>query len=192
VRRGLVAGAILLAFAAFFELSRHTTSSTTSTSPTTIASSVTTTTSRDTTCTGADFTGAFNQGQGAAGTIFASVTLTKTSSGSCTVKGYPILTLQDNKGAVLALDQVNVDSNGAPVQFQDAKANRPAEKLTLLKGSTAKFSLAYSQVPTGNATCESVVAMSVQFSASGTSVPVIPAYPLQPCNGGRLWISPFY
>jgi hypothetical protein len=191
VRRGLISVAIFAAFVVIFTLSRHTTTSTTSTSPTTTASTATTTTSPDTTCSGADFKGVFNQGQGAAGTIYASVTLTMTTSGSCTVKGYPFLTLQDNKGAVLPLSQVNVGPSG-PVQFQDAAANESPTKLTLHRGSTTNFSLAYSDVPTGNTTCESATTISVQFTVAGTSVPVTPAYPLQPCNGGRVWVSPFY
>jgi hypothetical protein len=50
---------------------------------------------------GGDFSGVYNEGEGAAGTISASVTLTKIDAGSCTLKGWPLLTLQDTTGAVL-------------------------------------------------------------------------------------------
>ena len=59
------------------------------------------------TCPGSAFAGVFNEGEGAAGTIYASVTLTKHSAGTCSIKGWPILTLQDKTGAVLPVNLVD-------------------------------------------------------------------------------------
>jgi len=194
VRRGLISVAIFVAFVAIFTLSRHAVSTTTtSTSSTTTTSSSTTTSSTPGNgCNGRDFTGTFNQGQGAAGTIYASVTLTKVSSGTCIEKGWPLLTLQDVHGATLVSTVVDVPSSTQGVQFANPKANRAPTTLLLTKGAATTFSLAYSDVPTGTTVCDSAVTLNVQFAASTTSVVVTPAYPLQPCDNGRVWISPFY
>jgi hypothetical protein len=54
------------------------------------------------------------------------------------------------------------------------------------------FSLAYSSVSTANTVCDNAVTISVQFATGGASLPVTPAYPIQPCDNGKIWISPFY
>jgi hypothetical protein len=141
-----------------------------------------------TTCTGSSFTGVYNEGEGAAGTIFASVTLTKTTSGSCTVNGFPLLTLQDKTGAILNAKILDK----SPVQFPSAQANQPAGDVTLHAGSTLNFSLGYSDVQVGNEVCGTATTISVQFKTGGTSVPVTPAYPVEPCNANTVWVSPFY
>lgn len=195
MRRGLISVAIVAAFVVIFTLSRHHSpppTTTTSTTVSTTSSSSTTTSKPGTDCLGSDFRAVFNQGQGAAGTVYASVTLTRTGDGSCIVKGFPVLTLQDNKGVVLGIDQVDLGTSTGPVQFQSAKANEAPAPVTLAKGSSTNFSLAYNDVQTGNTACENVVTLNVQFSSSGTSIPVTPTYPLQPCDNGRIWVSPFY
>lgn len=202
MRRGLVSVLIFAAFVAVFTLSRHhtttpitsptsVTTTTTSTS-TSSASSSTTTTAVSTTCRGADFRGTFNQGQGAAGTIYASVTLTMTGTGPCELKGFPILTLQDAKGAVLAVQEVQIGSSTGPVQFQVARANQAPMTVALHKGSTTTFSFAYSDVSTGSAACESATTMNVQLTPANTTIPITPQYPITPCNDGTMWVSPFY
>ena len=194
MRRGLISVAIFVAFVAIFTLSRHAVSTTTTStsSTTTVSSSTTTSSTPGTGCNGRDFKGTFNQGQGAAGTIYASVTLTKVSAGSCSEKGWPLLTLQDVHGTTLVANVVDVPSSTQGVQFADPKANRAPTALVLTKGSTTTFSLAYSDVPTGTTACDNAVTLNVQFAASSTSVVVTPAYPLQPCDNGRVWVSPFY
>jgi hypothetical protein len=139
-------------------------------------------------CTGSDFSGVYNQGQGAAGTIFASVTLTKVTPGTCTFKGYPLLTLQDKTGAVITSKQLD----SSPVQFPDALANKAPTQLSLSDGATTTFSLGYSDVPVGTQACASATTLSVQFAAGGPVVTVTPAYPVQPCNDNTIWVSPFY
>jgi hypothetical protein len=190
VRRGLIAVAIFAAFVAIFALSRHHTAPTSSTSSTSTSSTITSNPGTD--CQGRDFRAVFNQGQGAAGTVYASITLTRTGTGSCTVKGFPVLTLHDDKGALLAINQIDLGTATGPVRFQPVKSNQAPTTVTLASGSSTNFSFAYNDVQTGNTACESAVTLNVQFTTSGTSVAVTPTYPLQPCDNGKIWVSPFY
>lgn len=185
--------AIFFAFVAIYTLSRHVITSNSTTATT--ASSTTTVTStqapKTLSCKGSDFSAVYNEGQGAAGTIVASVTMSKTTSGWCTLKGWPLLTLQDKTGAVLHSSAVDTSVN-PPVQYPATKANQAPSMMTLLQGATTSFSLAYSDVPVGNETCASATTLSVQIKLGGTSITVTPAYPVQPCNQGRIDVSPFY
>ncbi|MDE3044930.1 MAG: DUF4232 domain-containing protein [Acidobacteriota bacterium] len=185
---------LALAIGAFYA-GRHFTSTTTTTSTTsTTVAPTTTTTSGNlaTDCSPRDFSGAFVQGQGAAGTIFASVTLTKTTSGTCTMKGWPLLTLQDKLGAVLASRAIDVPTNKDGFSFPTAAADAMPATLRLAQGSITDFSLAYSDVPTGATACPNAGTLSVQFAPNGAAVTVTPSYPLQICNNGQYWVSPFY
>jgi hypothetical protein len=201
VRRGLAAVAIIVAFVVIITLSRHVVDSPSSTTTTTTTVPVTTTTVASTTtssvalastCQGSAFKGVFNQGEGAAGTVYASVTLTKETLGTCSVKGFPILTLQDKTGAVLPVSLVDQLGTDNVIQFTAAIANKPATQLTLADGSVTNFSLAYSSVQTANTVCDNAVTISVQFASGGASLPITPAYALQPCDDGKIWVSPFY
>ncbi len=199
MRRGFISLAIFVAFVVIITLSRHvidstsgTTTSTLHTTTTISAATTTTSASAAPTCQGSAFTGLFNEGEGAAGTISASVTLTKHSAGSCSVKGWPILTLQDKTGGVLPLNLVDQSGTNNAIQFSTAKANLAPTLLTLANGSVTNFSLAYSSVSTANTVCDNAVTISVQFATGGASLPVTPAYPIQPCDNGKIWISPFY
>lgn len=190
--RALKTLGIFFAFVVIYTLSRHVTA----TSPTTSSTTPGTTTTASSTlpvtsCQASGFSGVFNQGQGAAGTITASVTITKTSAATCTLKGWPILTLQDKSGALLTSSTVDT-SNSPPVQYPEAAANHAPTSLSLHHGSTTSFSLAYSDVPTGNEVCGSATTLTVQFAAGGSAINVTPAYPLQPCNHGKILVSPFY
>lgn len=187
---------LALAGAAFF-IGRHyasTTTTTTTTTSSTVPTSTTTTTTGSlvTNCSAKDFSGAFNQGQGAAGTIFASVTLTKTTAGSCTMKGWPLITVQDKLGAVIKTTTTDVPTNKDGFSFPIAAADAMPTTLHLGSGSFTDFSLAYNDVPTGNTVCPSGVTISVQFSPNSAAVTVTSSYPLQLCNAGQLWVSPFY
>ena len=143
-------------------------------------------------CRGAQFTGTFDQGQGAAGTIYAGVTLTKTTAGTCAVKGWPLLTLQDKQGAVLVITQVNQPSSSSSVQFPNASANQVPQQVTVNQGASIQFSFAYSDVTTGNTACDNATTLNVRFVANDASIAITPQYPLQPCNNGTMWVSPFY
>jgi hypothetical protein len=200
VRRGLTSVAIFVAFIVIITLSRHvidSTSGTTTTTgaPVTTTTSATTTTTSSviaTTCQAGAFAGLFNEGEGAAGTVYASVTLTKHTAGSCVIHGWPILTLQDKNGAVLPLNLIDQSGSNNAIQFSAAKANAPPGDVTMVNGSGTTFSLAYSSVQTANTVCDNAVTISVQFVVGGATVPVTPAYPVQPCDNGKIWVSPFY
>jgi peptidoglycan DL-endopeptidase CwlO len=198
VRRGLISVAIFAAFVAIFTLSRHAIHSTTTTTTTTAkiattTSSTTSTTLASANCVASDFSGAYNEGEGAAGTVYASVTLTKTTAGTCTLQGWPILTLQNRLGGLLKSVGVDVPSSSSGFQFSTpAQANAAPTSVTLTSGGTTTFSLAYSDVQSGTTACESAVTISVQFVSGGATVPVTPTYPVQPCNSGQIWLSPFY
>ncbi len=199
MRRGAISIAIFVAFVVIITISRHVidpSSSTTTTgvpvTTTTISSATTTAVAAAPTCQGSAFSGVFNQGEGAAGTVYASVTLTKATPGACSIKGWPILTLQDKTGAVLPLSLVDQTGNNNAIQFTGTKANDPPVALTLTNGSVINFSLAYSSVQTANTVCDNAVTISVQFATGGSSLPVTPSYPVQPCDNGKIWVSPFY
>jgi hypothetical protein len=200
VRRGLISVAIFIAFAAIFTLSRHHTATTTTT--TSVAhvttttgptnTSTTTSTLAEAACQGSSFSGVYNEGQGAAGTVYASVTLTKTSPGTCGESGWPIVALQDKSGALLPVTLVDVPSSGNTLQFATAKANRPPTQLLLHQGSVTTFSLAYSSVTTANTECDNALTLNIQFTTGGSAVPVTAPYAVQPCDNGKIWVSPFY
>jgi hypothetical protein len=197
VRRGLISVAIFVAFVAIFTLSRHAIHSSTTTTTTTktvsTTSSTTSTTLASAACNASEFSGVYNEGEGAAGTIYASVTLTKTTAGTCTLKGWPILTLQNRLGAILKSTGIDEPSSANGFQFSTpAQANAAPKSLTLSMNGTTTFSLAYSDVQSGTTACESAVTISVQFVADGSAIPVTPAYAVQPCNNGQIWLSPFY
>ncbi len=194
MRRGLISVAIFVAFVAIFTLSRHVISSntTTTTSTSTTSTSTTTPTVAGTACDASQFSGVYNEGEGAAGTVEAGITLTKTGGASCTLKGWPVLTLQDRLGAVLTSRTVDEPTSANSFQFLNTQANAAPKTLTLTSGDSLNFALAYSDVPTGTSVCPSAVTVSVQFTSGGASVPVTPQYALQPCNGGQIWVSPFY
>jgi len=195
VSRALKSLGIFAAFVVIYTLSRHAIDSNTTTTTTTSTTTTTTTTivtPVGSTCVGSDFSAVYNEGEGAAGTIDASVTLTKVTAGSCTLKGWPILALQDTTGALLTSTTVDVHPSDAPIQFPAAQANAAPTLLTLTKGAVANFSLAYSDVPSGNGTCPSARTLSVQVATGGSVATVTPTYPLQPCNQGTIWVSPYY
>lgn len=196
--RALKSLGIFAALVVIFAVSRHAigpgTTTTTTTSTTTTSSTTTTTQAVATgsTCVGGDFTGVFNEGQGAAGTITASVTLTKSTTGTCTLLGWPLLTLQDTDGALLASTVINESPSNDPIQFPGTRANQAATRLTLAPHSTVSFSLAYSDVPTTAAACPTARTIGVQIAKGGSSAIVTPSFAIQPCNRGTIWVSPFY
>jgi len=197
VSRALKSLAIFIAFAVIFTLSRHaisssTTSSTTVPTSTSSTSSTTTVANASGTCTAADFRGVFNQGQGAAGTVYASISLVKDTPGTCTLKGWPTLALLDRTGGLLQSSTIDLPTTNSPIQFPLSQANTPPRPNVLHNGSEASFSLAYSDVPRGTEVCPSATTLTVQLVKNGPVVDVTAQYPVQPCNQGAIWVSPFY
>ncbi len=202
MKRALISLALFFAFVAIVTVSRYhstttTTSTTTSTSTTTTVVSSTTTTSvasaNGSTCAGSDFSGSAGLSQGAAGTIYTSFTLTKTTPGSCTLKGWPLLGLENRAGVTLPERTVEVPSTGNPGSFLTPAANQPPTTLTLQQNSKTSFSVAFSDVTTGTETSCPTAAVVLVGTGVGTSTTSISStYPIQPCNHGTLVASPFY
>ena len=119
-----------------------TTTTTTTTSSTTAATTTTTTATAATTCRGADFSGVNVGSQGAAGTGYDIMTLTKVTAGSCVVDGYPVLSFQDAKGTLeTSLSVVHSTS------FPAAPANAGAVAYTIADGGRVDVQFRYSDVP---------------------------------------------
>jgi hypothetical protein len=183
----------LLLFAGFvviFAISHHVAiqqQHTATTSTTTTSTTTSTTTLAK--CQGSDFTSVDNGGQGAAGTAYDSVTMTKTTPGTCIVDGYPLLTLQDEHGSVVP--SVLTDATSA-TQFPTAGANAPAAALRVAKGATIGFSYSFSDVSVSGSSCPTIKTINVQFAPQGSSSAVSLLYGQTPCNNGALTISPFY
>ena len=145
------------------------------------------------------FSGTYNEGQGAAGTVYASVTLTKTTPGSCTVDGWPLVTLQNKLGGLVAVTPIDVPKAGNGFQFLTgtasdltSAANHAPSALSLTQSQSVTFALAYSDVTVGTQACGNGVSMSVQFATDGSTVGLTPPSPIQPCDNGQIWLSPFY
>ena len=200
MRRGLISVGLFAAFVIIVTLSRHhattsTTTTTTATSTTTIAQSTTTTTlasANGSTCQGSDFSGAGGLSQGAAGTIYTSFTLTKSTPGSCTLNGWPVISLANQAGAALAEHTIRIPSPGNPGNFLTPAANRAPTTLTLTQGSTTSFSVSFSDVTTGTQACPTVAVVRVGTGVGTSTTPIALTYPLEPCNAGTLNVSPFY
>ena len=164
-----------------------TTTTTTTTSSTTAATTTTTTATAATTCRGADFSGVNVGSQGAAGTGYDIMTLTKVTAGSCVVDGYPVLSFQDAKGTLeTSLSVVHSTS------FPAAPANAGAVAYTIADGGRVDVQFRYSDVPSGTETCPSVAQVNVQFVPGDTSVPVSFPYVISPCSSAQVGVSAFY
>ena len=167
-----------------------TTTTTTTTPPTTTTTAphapTTTTPASLTTCRGSQFTGTNVGSQGAAGTGYDIMTLTKTSPGTCVVDGYPIVSLLNAKGAVIT----GFNVTGA-TDFPEGPAHGAPAAHTITTGQKVDVQIRYSDIPVGTAVCPSVSQVDVQFVTGDQTVPVIFTYPIQPC-GGDLAVSPFY
>ena len=202
MRRGLISVGLFAAFVVIVTLSRHhattsTTTTTTSSTTTSIAPSTTTTTTtlasaNGSTCQGSDFSGAGGLSQGAAGTIYTSFTLTKTTPGSCTLNGWPVISLANQAGAALAEHTIKIPSPGNPGNFLTPAANHAPSTLTLTQGSTTSFSVSFSDVTTGTQACATVAVVRVGTGVGSSTTPIALTYPLEPCNAGTLNVSPFY
>ena len=198
MRRAVISLVLFFAFVVIVTASRHSTSTvtTSTTASPGVGSTSTTTTSvvaPGSTCTGSDFHATFGLSQGAAGTVYSSVRLTKTTTGQCTLNGWPLLTLQNAQGAVVASRTIDLPTSNSPIVFPDTAANAAPTTLTLATGASTSFDLAYSDVPTGSETsCPSVSSVAIAIAQGQAVAVATPSYPLQPCGGGTVWVSPFF
>jgi hypothetical protein len=114
--------------------------------------------------------------------------MTKQTPGSCSVDGYPLLTLQGTSGSLVASSIVDV-SPSAPV-FPTASDNNKPHALTVQSGASISFRYSYSDVSSAGA-CPSVQTINVQFATGQSASPVTLKYPAAPCNAGRVVVSAF-
>lgn len=205
MKRALYSLVIFFALLVVVTVARHglgkspsttTTSTSTSTSiaTTTTAPSSTTTTApaNPTTCLGSDFHAVGGYFQGATGTIQSWVTLTKTTSGTCVLDGWPRLALLSPAGAPVAANVIAEPSQTAPFTFTDAAGNGAPTLMHVTSGSSVRFDFAFSDVPAANgASCPSVGAIRVGTTA-GPALTTASTYTFTPCSGGRLLVSPFF
>lgn len=174
-----------------YAIDRNSTTPTTTTTSSTPTSIVTTTTAPISSCSATDFTGRFNQGQGAAGTIYASVTITKNTAGTCTLRGWPRLTLLDAQGGLITTTTDDVpNATQSDVFLTPPQANRPPTTLTITDNGSATFALAYSDVSVGSS-CPNAQTISVQLPGGSAEVAVTASPTVQACNG-TLTASPFF
>ena len=187
---------VLVAIGAGYGMGHRATTTTSTTSTTTTAPPATTTTTPPatttttpaslTTCRGAQFSGTNVGSQGAAGTGYDTMILTKTSPGTCVVDGYPLITLLNAKGAVIT----GISVAGA-TDFPAGPARGAPSAHTVAAGQKVDVQLRYSDIPVGSATCPSVAQVDIQFVSGDRTVPISFTYPIEPC-GGNVAVSPFY
>lgn len=162
-----------------------TASSTSTTTSTTPASSTTTSLASLTTCRGSQFTGTNVGSQGAAGTGYDIMSLTKVSGNSCVVHGYPIVSLFSSKGALTGFTLSN------SINFPSVPANAAPVAHTVVAGQKIDVQLRYSDIGSGTQACASVSKVNVQFVAGDSPVIVNFAFPISPCES-LIGVSGFY
>lgn len=133
-------------------------------------------------CAAADLQGTVAGSQGAAGTIELTVALRNTTSAPCAIEGYPGALLYDANGSPLPTDVVR----GGTFNFTDFAA----APVTVAAGSTAFFNVAYSDVPTNNATCPSAASLWVTPPDDTDHLTVTAR--IMACDGGKLTVSPVF
>ena len=186
MKRGLISAGAFLALLVIVAISRHAINSSTTTTTTTVPIS-----NIPAACAAKDFTGTWANGEGAAGTIYASVTFQYNGTTTCSIDGTPQIVLYDENGEALPTNVVPATSTSA--NFSAPAANEPARTLTIKPGDTTNMAFWYSDVPSGTETsCPSATSMKVGLPAGPVSIIVTPPYALQPCDGGQLTVSPFY
>jgi hypothetical protein len=167
----------------------HSTSSTTSSPSTTStsspASSSTSTTAGSSACN--HITAAPGQGQGAAGTITGSITVTNTGPTPCTANGYPTVGLFSGSGAPLTVTMVN----GLTVTVSPP-ANAPPALVTIAPSSTAQFTYQFSDVPVGSETSCPASEMARVTMPGGSAQSPSFALAISPCGNGTIKVSPVY
>jgi hypothetical protein len=163
----------------------HSTSSTASSTTTSAPSTTSTTGAASAACN--HISAVSGQGQGAAGTITGTVTVTNTGSTPCTVNGYPKLALFSGSGAPLTVTLVN----GLTVTISPQAAGPPTA-VNLAPSGTAQFAYQFSDVPVGSETsCPSSESGSVTMPEA-TAASANFALAIDPCNNGTVHVSPVY
>lgn len=120
-------------------------------------------------------------GQGAAGHILATVVLHNSPATACTLDGYPGLQMLDAHGHPLPTVVARGAAMGLPAV--------PPRLVTLPRGGSASFSLAYEDVPVGNeGPCPTSARLEVTPPNDFGHLVISDA--LTPCRGGTITVSP--
>ena len=126
-------------------------------------------------------------GQGAAGTIPGTVTVTNTGGTQCSANGYPTMTLASGSGAPLTVTMVN----GLSVSVS-APANAPPSLVALAPSGTAQFAYQFSDVPVGSETsCPTSETATVTMPGASAPSPSF-SLAIDPCGNGTIRVSPIY
>ena len=166
---------------------RQNHATTSSSSPTTSAPSTTSTTGGAVPAACNHISAVSGQGQGAAGTITGTVTVTNAGSTPCTVNGYPTLALFSGSGAPLTVTLVN----GLTVSIS-APADGAPTAVNLAPSGTAQFAYQFSDVPVGSETsCPTSEAASVTMPGATTASANF-SLAIDPCDNGTVHVSPVY
>ena len=165
----------------------HSSTSSTTSSTTTTSTSASSTSSTVASAACTHVSGVGNLGQGAAGTITGTVTVTNTGAATCTVNGYPTLALYSGSGAPLTVTMVN----GLSVDVSP-QADAAPTTVTIAAGGKAQFAYQFSDVPVGNETsCPTSETASATLPGSSTPTPQF-ALAVDPCGNGTIRVSPIY
>lgn len=170
----------------------RTTTTTTAAASTTTTSSVATTSSTTTSTTATavgcqGVTATPGQGQGAAGTITGTVTLSVSGSSSCSLLGYPTMSLFSSSGSPIPVTMVD----GLSVNISSA-ANGPPATVNLSPNQKVQFTYQYSDVPVGSeTTCPSSASATVTPPGATAATPRF-TLALNPCDSGTIRVSPVY
>lgn len=166
---------------------RANVTTTSASSSTTSGSTTSSTAAGLVTCLPNQLTAEAGMSNGAAGTIEMTITMTNTSTVTCTMDGYAGMQLLSASGASLPTNVVR----GGGMGFTNPAAGQPAALVTLAPNQSAAFSLSYEDVPVGTATSCPTSAKSEITPPNDTGFLII-AFQADACGGGTIHVSPVY
>jgi Protein of unknown function (DUF4232) len=125
-------------------------------------------------------------GTGAAGTLTTTVSMTNTSSSTCTMQGYPGMQLLSSSGTPIPTTVVRGQTH-----FPNPSANAAPSLVSLATGATARFSMQYSDVPVGGeATCPS--SSKAEITPPTDTAFAVMTLSITACDNGTVHVSPVY
>jgi hypothetical protein len=136
------------------------------------------------TCATSQLAPSFVSGEGAAGTLFATLQLANVGTSPCMLNGYVTVQMFDSASAPMP----TVDRPGGGML-----SGRPGPSpVTLNPGDASQFVIAWSDVPVGSeTTCSAAATLGITPPGAGSSLTLmLPPPALAPCDGGRIDVSP--
>jgi len=155
---------------------------------TTPVTTSTTTVAASPACTAADFVASFNSGQGAAGTIMASASLTKTSVGRCHLFGWPLLSLSNSAG--VSIPTTTVQGSQVFQNFFSLSVPSTPAHFLVNQNRVVTFEILYNDVP-GLTACPVASSLGISVASSGVSLGSTAVNSVTPCDH-HLSVSPFF